>query len=272
MTNSHQNRANIVAVIPGGARSFQPSSETTVWRLLRASLARPYPVTWPMIALIAIVPWYIFIGAWAEGRPAHVPALAVDARVPLEPAWALVYGALYLFLIVLPVFVIRDEPHIRRTFMTYLSVWTAAYVVFVLYPTTAPRPDHVARYGFAAWGLRTLYAADPPYNCFPSLHVAHSFVSALACGRINRRVGQGAAVCAGLVALSTLFTKQHYILDVIAGIGLACAGYALFLRRAPDDEVPPLDRRLAPALAAAAAALVLVMTAGYWIVYEIVAG
>jgi membrane-associated phospholipid phosphatase len=80
------------------------------------------------------------------------------------------------------------------------------------------------------------------------------------------------AVCAGLVALSTLFTKQHYILDVIAGIGLACAGYALFLRRAPDDEVPPLDRRLAPVLAAAAAALVLVMTAGYWIVYEIVAG
>lgn len=52
--------------------------------------------------------------------------------------------------------------------------------------------------GFAVWGLRALYRADPPCNCFPSLHVAHSFVSAL-------------------VAMSTVFIKQHYVLDVIAG-------------------------------------------------------
>ena len=241
------------------------------WQMVWASLTRPYPVTWPMVALLALVPFYIFIGAWAEGRPAHVPSLPADGLIPLEPAWGLVYGALYLFLILLPVFVVRHEPHIRRTFLAYLSVWVASYVVFLLYPTVASRPGHVPGHGFAAWGLRTLYAADPPYNCFPSLHVAHSFVSAYACGRINRRVGAGAGACAALVALSTLFTKQHYILDVIAGIALASVAYLIFLRSSPREDVPALDRRLAPALVVAVAILVLVMAAGYWTTYRLVA-
>jgi membrane-associated phospholipid phosphatase len=253
-----------------GLRAASPANgvpRQMVW----ASLTRPYPVTWPMIALLMLVPLYIFIGAWAEGRPAHVPALAADAMVPLEPAWGLAYGAFYLFLILLPVFVIRDEAHIRRTFSAYLSVWVTSYIVFLLYPTIASRPGQVPGHGFGAWGLRALYAADPPYNCFPSLHVAHSFVSAFACSRINRTVGAAAGFCAVLVALSTLFTKQHYILDVVAGIALAYAAYLVFLRSSPRAAVDVQDRRLAPALAIAVAALVLVVIAGYWTVYRIVA-
>ena len=235
-----------------------------------ASLRRPYPVTWPMVVLLAIVPFYIFIGVWAETRPTHVPALRLDALIPVEPAWALVYGALYLFLILLPVFVVRHEPHIRRMFLAYLSVWIASYIVFLCYPTTASRPEHVPGHGFTGWGLQFLYSADPPYNCFPSLHVAHSCISAFACARINRRVGAWAGVCAGLVALSTLFTKQHYVLDVVAGIALAYAAYAVFLRSSPRDDVPLIDRQLATPVALAAAALVLLVMAGYWSIYRVV--
>jgi membrane-associated phospholipid phosphatase len=124
-------------------------------------------------------------------------------------AWALVYGALYAFLIVLPVFVVQREELIRRTVWAYLTVWTVAYVGFLLYPTVAPSPDTVTGQGFAVWGLRFLYEADPPYNCFPSIHVAHSFVSAFACYRVHRTLGLVAISCASLVAISTLFTRQH---------------------------------------------------------------
>jgi membrane-associated phospholipid phosphatase len=267
---ARRNHAIIVAVIPAGLRAGQHSNGLT-WRMLRASLTRPYPVTWPTVTLLALVPWYIFIGAWAEGRPTHVLALAADRAIPVQPAWALVYGGLYLFLILLPVFVIRDELHIRRLFLAYLSVWITSYIVFLVYPTAASRPEHVSGHGFAAWGLRTLYAADPPYNCFPSLHVAHSFVSAFACSRIHRRVGATAAACAGLVAISTLLTKQHYILDVGAGIALAAAAYFVFLRSTPRQEVTDFDHRVAPALMIAVAVLVLVMIGGYWTVYQIAA-
>ena len=201
------------------------------------------------------------------GRTLHVPELALDRSVPLEPAWALVYGALYLFLILLPVLVIRQEEQIRRTVRAYLLVWLTAYVCFLLYPTLAPRPAEVIGEGFALAGLRFLYSADPPYNCFPSLHVAHSFVSALACYRVHRGVGIVAALCAALVGLSTLYTKQHYVLDVLAGIFLAGVAYGVFLRSYPRAEIPELDRRLAPVVALGLLGILGLAVACLWGVY-----
>src|SRR5688572_4074814 len=91
--------------------------------VLVGALRRPYPVTMPMVALMALVPFYIFISGFNRGRPQHFPETALDRVLPLQPGWALVYGALYAFLILLPVMVIREEALIRRTFQTYLAVW-----------------------------------------------------------------------------------------------------------------------------------------------------
>lgn len=239
------------------------------WSMVVQSLTRPYPVSLPMIVLVSLVPFYIFIAGMMPGRNVHVPALSLDSIVPLQPTWALIYGALYLFLIVLPVFVVRHEEHLRRTVLAYLMVWITAYVCFLLYPTAAPRPARVIGDGFAVWGLQFLYSADPPFNCFPSLHVAHSFVSALTCHRVHRRVGVIAILCASLVGLSTLFTKQHYILDVVAGALLACVAYALFLRRVPREEIPELDRRLAPVFALGTVGIVGLGIACYWVAYQL---
>lgn len=235
--------------------------------MVAQSLARPYRVTVPMVLLVALVPLYIFIPELAQPGTRSIPALALDRALPLMPVWALVYGALYVFLILLPIFVVRQVAQIRRTVFAYLLIWITAYVFFIVYPTEAPRPDRVVGEGFAMWGLRILYSSDPPYNCFPSLHVAHSFVSALACIRVHRSLGIVATVCASLVALSTLFTKQHYVLDVIAGMFLAVIAYAIFLRNDPRDPIPAFDRSVAPALALCIAGLVTLGLAGYWLAY-----
>jgi membrane-associated phospholipid phosphatase len=225
-----------------------------------------------MVLLMLLVPFYIFIAETMPGRPAHVPEIRLDRLFPVQPAWALVYGALYLFLIVLPVFVVRQPDLIRRTFLAYLAVWITAYVFFLAYPTAAPRPPQVAGEGFLVWGLKFLYSADPPYNCFPSLHVAHSFVSAIACWRVHRRVGIAAGICASLVGISTLFTRQHYVLDVLAGIVLAAVAGVAFLRKPPAGAIPDLDRRAAPALAAGVVGIVGVAFAVFWAAYLFTGG
>lgn len=223
-----------------------------------------------MVVLVMLVPVYLFIPQLASGRTVHVPALSLDYRIPQQPAWVLVYGSLYLFLILLPVFVVRQEELIRRTVYAYLTIWLTAYVCFYLYPTAAPRADDIVPgEGFLAWGLRSLYASDPPYNCLPSLHVAHSFVSALASGRVHRSLGVIASVCAFVVGLSTLFTRQHYILDVVTGIALASVAYAIFLRGTRRDEVPELDRKVAPALALVVIALVVAGIGCYWVLFRL---
>jgi membrane-associated phospholipid phosphatase len=231
-------------------------------------LNRPYPVSFPMVVLVLLVPFYIFIAELAKEQTLHVPELALDRVLPLQPAWALVYGSLYLFLILLPVFVVRQEEQIRRTVLAYLMVWITAYVCFLLYPTQAPRPPKVIGEGFVVWGLRFLYSADPPYNCFPSLHVAHSFVSALTCYRVHRGVGITAGFCAFLIGVSTLFTKQHYIVDVIAGMLLAGAAYVVFLRSYPREAIPELDRRLAPVLALGVLGILGLIVVCFWVAYK----
>jgi membrane-associated phospholipid phosphatase len=220
-----------------------------------------------MVLLVSLVPFYLVIAG--RGGVANAPALAFDRLLPLAPTWALVYGALYAFLIVLPVLVVQQEDLIRRTVWAYLTVWIVAYICFLLYPTAAPRPDKVLGEGFGVWGLRFLYDADPPYNCFPSIHVAHSSVSALACFRVHRRLGLIAAFCALLVALSTLFTKQHYVADLVAGILLALAAYTVFLRGYSREKVPELERRVAPALALCLGAIISLGVGCFWVAYRL---
>lgn len=244
-----------------------PQNAPDTWSLVVASLNRPYRVTIQMVGLVTLVPFYIFIAGQMPGRTVHIPALAWDSAVPLQPWWVLVYGALYMFLILLPFFVVRENELLRRTVLAYLAVWITSYICFVVYPTAAPRPASVGGDGFAVWGLRILYDADPPYNCFPSLHVAHSFVSALACHRVHRALGAAAVGCASLVALSTLLTKQHYVADVLMGAVMAFAVYGVFLHRHPRDSIPHVDRRLAPVFGLGVIGVSVVGLAGFWVAY-----
>ena len=237
--------------------------------MIAESLTRPYPVSLPMLVLVSLVPLYLVIADFAHGRTLHAPALSWDHAVTVQPAWAFVYGSLYAFLIALPFFVVRQEDHIRRTVYAYLMVWITSYVCFLIYPTVAPRPAEVAGGGYLVWGVRFLYGADPPYNCFPSIHVAHSFVSAFAVSRTHRELGIAAGICAVLVAVSTVFTRQHYILDVIAGAALAWVAYVIFLRQLRREDVPPLDRRLAPVFALGTIGLVGLGVACSWVAYRL---
>src|SRR4029077_8532284 len=149
----------------------------------------------------------------------------------------------------------------------FIAIWLIAYVCFIAYPTVGPRPAKVLGDGFPEWTLRAIYSSDHRYNCLPSLHVAQCFLAAFACSRVNRRVGLAAMVWAFLVGLSTVYTKQHYVMDVVTGILLAMVGYFVALRGYPREATPERERRYAPVLAACAvgvyAALMLILLTLY---------
>jgi len=238
------------------------------WREAAALFKRPQPVTVPMVALATIIPFYLYIGYLVRAGPVHVPAIELDHLLPVVPAWAPVYLSLFLAAL-LPAFVLHQQELIRRTVLAYLATWLIAFVCFLAWPTIGTRPAAVAGDGFLAWMLRTIYASDAPYNCFPSLHVAQCFLAAFACSRVHSGVGFAAALWACAVGLSTLFTKQHYVADVIGGAVLAYLSYLVFIRPHPRAAIPQDERRLAPILALGAAAVYGVMVAAMWVAYRL---
>ena len=248
----------VVIASPGSGAGFR-------WAVIRELLTRPQPVTLPMVALFAIIPAYLFIGRLG-GTPT-TPDIWLDHALPVVPAWSFVYWSLFLAAL-LPVFVVHQQELVRRTILAYLMAWLVAYAIFLAYPTVTSRPKAWPGEGFADWGMRLILATDTKYNCFPSLHVAQCFLAAFVCHRVHRGVGAIAFVWASLVAVSTLLTKQHYALDALAGVALACGAYAVFLRPFPRAAVPDRERAHAPALASLAVAAYLAIVACFWVLYE----
>lgn len=247
-----------------GRRSITAWSQG-IWQRLR----EPSPNAVPVLLLALIFPCYHAIVMFNRGRTMFTPELALDRTIPLQPAWMLAYGSIWVFAF-LPAFVVRRPALMRRAIVAMLSVMVVAYLVFLLYPTALPRPESVGE-GFLAGSLGVVYSLDPPQNCFPSLHVAWAFVAALTSYRVHRGVGLAALVWAAIISVSTLYTKQHYVVDVIGGIAIAHAAYLLFLRGYPRAAISQTHRTLAPKRALRAVWLYCGIVAFLWVYRSVVA-
>ena len=115
--------------------------------------------------------------AWGvdPARARSLPATALDERIPFVPGAVYVYALAYTA-VFFPAFVVGCPRLFRRTALAYAVAIAIALLVFALAPVSAAdlrgNPADVAAGSFASWGVRVLYALDPPTNVLPSLHVA----------------------------------------------------------------------------------------------------
>ena len=71
-----------------------------------------------------------------------------------------------------------------------------------------------------------------------------------------------------LIAVSTVYTKQHFVVDAIAGVIMGFAGYGIFLRGRPRVPVVQTDLLLAPRRALYVVIGYAVAVAGFWVAYR----
>ncbi len=156
-------------------------------------------------------------------------ALQFDSRIPFIPEFSFVYLGLFpMFLI--PFLMIKDDEFFRLFTSAYLTILIACYATFIFFPVIIDRPSFQI-VDFSTWVLDIIYRSDRPINCFPSAHVAMIFMVALTVWEINRLQGLLALAYAAAIAASTVFTKQHYLLDVVAGLVLTLAIYYAYFRQ-----------------------------------------
>lgn len=174
----------------------------------------------------------------------HTP---IDDLIPLAPAFVVPYVTLrpMLYLSALAFLLFRAGIY-RSAALSMSVIFVVSYAFYVLLQSYMVRPD-VSGTDLLASMLRDVYAGDQPYNDFPSLHASLSTMIALHWLRVDRRAGAPIALWAALVAISTVFVKQHYLPDLVAGVLLGTVVSVFFLRRAMSSEAAlaaPRTRRL----------------------------
>ncbi|MGD1277103.1 MAG: phosphatase PAP2 family protein [Tepidisphaeraceae bacterium] len=162
----------------------------------------------------------------------EMPITAIDRLVGSWPNTLLVYITLWIY-VPLGSWLLNDKREVVAYSKALCGLGMVGLAVFFFWPTSVPRPNiDVAEYP----GFRLLVAIDEPRNVFPSLHAAFAVFSAICMGRLLRQLGdrgliRGLNWCWCLSILySTLATKQHLAVDLLAGTVLGAAWAGLYLR------------------------------------------
>jgi membrane-associated phospholipid phosphatase len=187
---------------------------------------------WKLVCHATVGAWIALFYYGPQLRPlfpAHAaPTLAMDHWVPFQPSWALVYQSVFI-VHTLALWLPSERESVNRYALTLAGVFVAGAVVFWLYPTLSPRPENPGS-ALHIWFISTI---DGPRNAFPSLHAAMGLLAARAvCIHLREcPVSRGWRIAVALwwvvLLYSTLATRQHRILDLVAGLLLAVAALSL---------------------------------------------
>lgn len=156
----------------------------------------------------------------------------LDRAIPFCPVWVYVYLGTFLFWIYQNVTVARENPEAAcRLAAADLTAKVVCFLFFVFLPTTNVRPE-VTTGGLTGFLMRFVYWIDTPTNLFPSIHcfVAWLGTRMLFESRHLKHKHLTCTLCVScsvLVFLSTLFTKQHVIWDIFAGVVVAELGFCV---------------------------------------------
>ncbi len=176
---------------------------------------------------IAIALFYFFLNR--SFGPIHSLKTSIDDSIKLVPIFVIpyllfvpIFWASYLYSFI-------TGRGFQKFSWSIVTVYLISYAIFLVFETVVDRPKIISNDSLLTL-VSYLYSHDQPYNAFPSLHVASSFLLAGYVRLISSRWSVATYIFALVVVISTLLTKQHYFLDVAGGILLGSLAVQKFLR------------------------------------------
>lgn len=169
-----------------------------------------------------------------EFTPLNSP---VDDLIPFIGIFIIPYIAWFFYVGVSCVYFFLKSQREFMMLMSFLMVGMTAYLIICwIFPNglhdfrPAALDENSVFTGMISW----LYNTDTSTNVFPSIHVYNSIGVHTAIARSNKItrswIKKASLVLCILICLSTMFLKQHAIIDVIGGCVMSVMVYHLVYR------------------------------------------
>jgi membrane-associated phospholipid phosphatase len=204
----------------------------------------PLPVSWyarlgeqmrrhmlaKALGTTAFITLFFLAYFWLLHNPLHavttMPLSTIDRWIPFQPNTLLIYVTLWVY-VSLPPALVREFDDLWRYGVAIAAVCITGLAIFALWPSAVP-PSGVSWASYPRFAF--FEGMDAAGNACPSLHVASAAFSAVWLHLLLREAGAPRPVrvfnwlwCVA-IGYSTISTRQHVFLDVVAGAALGVAG------------------------------------------------
>lgn len=179
------------------------------------------------IATFMLVQFILFIVSKNFEINYHIIASPIDSKIPFIPYIIYVYNIFgpFIFLVFYYIFC-NDRRSYYQGIKAGIVGYIMAHIVFLTYPTIIIRPN-IDSYNLdfitSNFIKLTYFIDNPPLNCFPSLHCLVCF-QAIFTIIISKNIKFFPKIIiiilAILIAISTVFIKQHYFYDILGAFGI----------------------------------------------------
>lgn len=194
------------------------------------------PHLWYQLYWFIYVVWFFAIDAT---EPKYIIHSRLDDFIPFNEWFVFIYCSWFALLVaVLAALWWNDTASYDKLCLAMFSGMTFCLIVYMLLPNgldMRPVAQTAGHDNIAMRIMRLIWLADTPNNVCPSIHCQSTACMALALSNsklIERRPRLKPFIwCWGaLICASTVFTKQHSIIDVVCGLALAAVWTPVFCR------------------------------------------
>ena len=194
-----------------------------------------------VIIIYSIV--YILIFSWLEHRPVHsyhIVHTIFDDWIPFCEFFIVPYMLWFPYMILAVAYFIffnKNKHEYYQLAFNLMMGMTVFLIVSYVYPNAHHlRPTEFPRDNIFTDAVKWLYRTDTPTNILPSIHVFNSLaihMSLTNCEslRDKKLVKAASLTLTSLIIMSTMFLKQHSVIDVCMGATLALFGFLVFYPR-----------------------------------------
>lgn len=161
----------------------------------------------------------------------HVIECSLDRKIPFCEFFIIPYYFWYAFLVFINLYTLFfDIPTFKKLMYFIIIANTATIIFYLIYPNMQElRPTEFARDNIFTDMVKNLYIIDTNTNVCPSLHVIDSFAvlfAAWIAKGLNKPLWRTVfLILTVLISISTLFLKQHSVIDVVSASALCLAVY-----------------------------------------------